>query len=216
MLLACAAAGSLARGCAPAVQVQLLLQCRSAGRERAERLLMPPLLLHPFQVQDVEHRRPYESLLLCWPAHLPPPPGMPASSRVVPGGCTGTQAAAAAAGRAAQAAAAAGGGARGSGGSSSSPPACGFRLLQGRPLVVAAVPPAAHSRKPHLGPLLLPLLPPGARCLEASGMRAWGWPARPHPLGVACMLVPRFSSPPCATSPLTTAPSPFPPPARVL
>lgn len=86
------------------------------------------------QSQDVEHRRPYESLLLCWPAGLPPP-GLSAA-----------------------------GGMPGHSSSGSAPP--GFHLLPGRPLVVAAVPPAAHSRKPHLGALLLPLLPPGARCLE--------------------------------------------------
>ncbi|EFN52846.1 hypothetical protein CHLNCDRAFT_36694 [Chlorella variabilis] len=94
---------------------------------------------------DIEHRRPYESLLLCWPAHLPDPPGAPAAP-------------------------AAGGDA--SGGS------C-FHVLR-EPLVVVAVPPASHSRKPHLGPLLLPLLPDGARCLEMfarelhSGWTSWG------------------------------------------
>lgn len=80
---------------------------------------------------DCEHRRPYESLLLCWPAHLPPPPPAPSDDSL-------------------------------SGGAS------GFHLLRGRPLVIAAVPPASHSRKPHLGALLRPLLPPQPRCLEVS------------------------------------------------
>ena len=98
-------------------------------------------------MQDIEHRRPYESLLLCWPAHLPDPPGAPAAP-------------------------AAGGDA--SGGS------C-FHVLR-EPLVVVAVPPASHSRKPHLGPLLLPLLPDGARCLEVRG----GWPRKVQG-STACM-----------------------------
>jgi hypothetical protein len=79
-------------------------------------------------LQDCQHRRPYESLLLCWPEHLSVP----------------------------------GAGAAAEGAADSS----GFHLLLERPLVVAAVPPAAHSRKPHIGALLQPLLPPGARCLE--------------------------------------------------
>lgn len=115
--------------------------------------------------QDIEHRRPYESLLLCWPVHLPlPGPLQPDSAATLPDpGPAGQQAAAeavtAAAGRAPSA--------------SKQPQqaevrAAGFHLLPGRELVIAAVPPAEHSRKPHLGELLLPLLPPRARCLEVG------------------------------------------------
>ena len=94
-------------------------------------------------LQDCQHRRPYESLLLCWPEHLPVPGAGTAADGAIHQGL------------AAGAAAAAG-----------APGGSGFHLLQERPLVVAAVPPAAHSRKPHIGALLQPLLPPGARCLE--------------------------------------------------
>lgn len=103
---------------------------------------LPLLPGSPDTKQDVEHRRPYESLLLCWPAHLPPPP-----SAADPEACSGSHS---------------GGGGGGNGSDD------GFHLLQGRPMVVAAVPPASHSRKPHLGALLQPLLPPGARCLEVG------------------------------------------------
>jgi hypothetical protein len=89
---------------------------------------------------DIQHRRPYESLLLCWPDHLAPPPAAPQAA------------------------------------------AGGFHLLQGQPLVVAAVPPAAHSRKPHLAPLLQPLLPAGARCLEVGCCLLLGPPCIPMPL----------------------------------
>ncbi|PRW33311.1 methyltransferase 2 [Chlorella sorokiniana] len=142
---------------------------------------------------DIEHRRPYESLLLCWPAHLPPPPGLPDSGQQLHGSSGGEQATAAAAaaaggqpagriapGRQAAGLLAAGGQAGPSNQSAPDAAANGFHLLQDLPLVIAAVPPAAHSRKPHLGPLLLPLLPPGARCLEMfarelhSGWTSWG------------------------------------------
>lgn len=124
--------------------------------------------------QDIEHRRPYESLLLCWPAHLPPP-GPPGSGSAAPGlpdaAVQRTPAAAAAIGEAA--------------GSwqlrqPSARVTAGFHLLPGRELVIAAVPPAEHSRKPHLGGLLLPLLPPGARCLEV--FKADALPAPMHML----------------------------------
>lgn len=82
---------------------------------------------------DIQHRRPYESLLLCWPAGLPAPPAQPAAA---------------------------------SSSNSDGGGRSGFHVPGATALVVAAVPPAAHSRKPHLGPLLEPLLPPGARCLE--------------------------------------------------
>lgn len=113
---------------------------------------------HP--CQDIEHRRPYESLLLCWPAHLfsRGPPGAD-SAAALPAEAAGQQAAAAAADREAAA--------RGRH-PQAAEPAAGFHLLPGRELVIAAVPPADHSRKPHLGELLLPLLPPGARCLEVG------------------------------------------------
>lgn len=123
---------------------------------------------------DIEHRRPYESLLLCWPAHLPPP-GPPGSGSAAPGlpdaAVQRTPAAAAAVGEAA-----------GSGQlrQPSARVTAGFHLLPGRELVIAAVPPAEHSRKPHLGGLLLPLLPPGARCLEV--FKADALPAPKHML----------------------------------
>lgn len=139
-----------------AAAVCLCPACPLAVRSRPMPI-HPPILFCP-QLQDVEHRRPYESLLLCWPAHLPPPPGIKSASEAH-GAAPGS-----------------------SGGDDHSTPGSGggFCLLQGRPLVVAAVPPAAHSRKPHLGPLLLPLLPPQARCLELfarelhAGWTSWG------------------------------------------
>ena len=122
-------------------------------------------------MQDVEHRRPYESLLLCWPTHLPPPAGMDPEPEAAAAGS-------------------------------------GFRLLRGRPLVLVAVPPAAHSRKPHLGPLLLPLLPPGARCLEVrAGWRVCCWSG----LGTGCTCLSEVSprtprpAPVCPHSPASSS-----------
>ncbi len=160
----------------------------------------PPLLrVLLLALQDVEHRRPYESLLLCWPAHLPPPPSLPTSgqqSQQLAPAAAGAAAAGATAGQAGAATSAAAAAhsslaqasevtaaaaeaavkqmvnpsaeaqACPSSGAAPGTGASGFHLLQDRPLVIAAVPPAAHSRKPHLGPLLLPLLPPNAHCLE--------------------------------------------------
>lgn len=109
----------------------------------------------PVSPLDVAHRRPYESLLLCCPAALPMPLAAPA------GGCPpGAEPPAAQ-----------------TGGQAVAPPA-GFRLPPVQ-LVLAAVP-AQHSRKPHLGPLLAPHLPPQPRCLEmfarelAAGWTSWG------------------------------------------
>lgn len=106
--------------------------------------------------QDIAHRRPYEPILLCRPAESLLSPAAGAAQPIDgEGGAVGGSSSQGEA-PCTQQQAHGGGKSPGHG-----PP----EVPDG---VVLLSVPAQHSRKPHLGPLLCPYLPPRPRCLEVS------------------------------------------------